>query len=83
VYKKLVLDEILCYIFNYTDVTGQIATEPQAARTILTVIADKNISIWWPNITTLWCLITSITLQVLVTCNFSLVEIFEGCCAED
>jgi len=44
--KKLVLDEILCYIFNYTDVTGQTGTEPQAAPTILIVIADRNISVW-------------------------------------
>ena len=43
---KLVLDEILCYIFNYTDVTGQTVTEPQAAPTLLMVIANRNISIW-------------------------------------
>jgi hypothetical protein len=44
--KKLVLDKILCYVFNNTDVTGQIVTEPLAAPTLLVVIADRNTSIW-------------------------------------
>ena len=44
--KKLVLDEIICYIFNYTDLTGQTVKEPEAALTEISQFSDQTL---WHN----------------------------------
>jgi hypothetical protein len=72
--KELILYKIYWYTFNSTDVTGKLLIESEAALALLMITATEKSQ--FVNHTLRQ--ITNITLQFLITCNFSLVEIFEG-----